>query len=207
MQIGIISDTHDNWPTLDRVCAYLTDNQISTLIHCGDMCAPLTLGHLLQGYGGEVHTVLGNVDGDPFLMATRFGRDNLHQHGAERAELELGGRNIAVQHYPGLARGLASSGAYDAVFYGHDHTLHQERLHVDGRASAGRASAGRKSADRKSADRKSADRKSAGREVLLANPGTLSAMGKAQTFLIYDTESNELTTIEVAYESVVTIAT
>jgi putative phosphoesterase len=197
MQIGIISDTHDNWPTLDRVCAYLTDNQISTLIHCGDMCAPLTLGRLLQGYGGEVHTVLGNVDGDPFLMATRFGRDNLHQHGAERAELELGGRNIAVQHYPGLARGLASSGAYDAVFYGHDHTLHQERFHVDERAGT----------DRASTDLTSADHKSAGREVILANPGTLSAMGKAQTFLIYDTASNELTAIEVAYESVVTIAT
>ena len=177
MQIGVISDTHDNWPALDRVCAYLTDKQISTLIHCGDMCAPLTLGHLLHNYDGEIHTVIGNVDGDPFLMATRFGRDNLHQHGAERAELELGGRSIAVQHYPGLARGLASSGAYDAVFYGHDHTINQERLQVGNRS------------------------------VLLANPGTLSAMGKAPTFMIYDTESNDVEkTIEVAFEAQASIA-
>ena len=176
MQIGGISHTHDNWTTLDRVCAYLTENQIGTLIHCGDMCAPLTLGHLLQSYSGEIHTVIGNVDGDPFLMATRFSRDNLHQHGGEKAELELGGRSIAVQHYPGLARGLASSGTYDAVFYGHDHTFHQERLQVGDR------------------------------QVLLANPGTLSAMGKDQTFFVYDTEANAVAVIEVGFEATATTA-
>jgi putative phosphoesterase len=170
MLIGIISDTHDNWPTLDRVCAYLADEGIETLIHCGDMCAPLTLGHLLDRFGGEIHTVLGNVDGDPFLMATRFARDNLHQHGAERAELELGGRRIAMQHYPALARALAATGSYDAVFYGHDHTVNAERLQVGERS------------------------------VLLANPGALAAMGKAQTFYIYDTESNEVSARSVAHQ-------
>ncbi len=168
MHIGIISDTHDNWPILDRVCAYLGDQGIQTLIHCGDVCAPLTLGHLLDQYGGEVHLVLGNVDGDPFLMSTRFAdRKNLHQHGAERAEIALGGRSLAVQHYPSLARGLAATGSYDAVFYGHDHQQHKVRLQV-----------GR-------------------REVLLANPGTLSAMGKPQTFLIYDSEGNDARFVEV----------
>ena len=175
MQIGVISDTHDNWTSLDRICAYLTEAQIGTLIHCGDMCAPLTLGHLLQSYSGEIHTVIGNVDGDPFLMAPRFSRDNLHQHGAEKAELDLGGRSIAVQHYPALARGLASSGTYDAVFYGHDHTLHQERLQAGDR------------------------------EVLLANPGTLSAMGKDQTFFVYETDANAVTVIEVGFESKATV--
>ncbi len=176
MQIAVISDTHDNWTTLDRVCTYLTDKQIGTLIHCGDMCAPLTLGYMLQSYSGEIHTVIGNVDGDPFLMTTRFSRDNLHQHGAEKAELDLGGRSIALQHYPALARGLASSGAYDVVFYGHDHTLHQERLQVGDR------------------------------DVLLANPGTLSAMGKDQTFFVYDTEANDVTVIEVVFEAEAEIA-
>lgn len=166
MQIAIISDTHDNWPTLDRVCAFLNDRGVTTLVHCGDMCAPLTLGHLLEQFAGEIHSVLGNVDGDPFLMATRFSRPNLHQHGAERAELSFGERSVAVQHYPSLARGLATTGAYDAVFYGHDHTQHVERLQAGGR------------------------------DVLLANPGTLSAMGKPQTFLLYDTDGNDVEVLE-----------
>ena len=168
MQIAIISDTHDNWPTLDQVCAFLGDRGIGTLVHCGDVCAPLTLGHLLDSFTGEVHLVLGNVDGDPFLMATRFAdRANLHLHGAEKAELELGGRSIGVQHYPSLARALAVTGSYDAVFYGHDHTHYQEHLQV------------------------------AGRQVLLANPGTLAAMGRPQTFLIYETDSNDVELIDV----------
>ena len=168
MQIGIISDTHDNWPTLDRVCRFMDDRGIGTLIHCGDVCAPLTLGHLLDQYEGQVHLAFGNVDGDPFLMAARFGdRPNLHLHGAERAELELGDRRVAVQHYPALARGLALTGEYDAVFFGHDHDQRAEVL------TAGE------------------------RRVLLANPGTLAAMGKPQTFLLYETGDNSVERFEV----------
>jgi hypothetical protein len=48
-------------------------------------------------------------------------------HG-ELAELELGGCRIAVNHYPHIARPLAESGDYDAVFYGHDHTALVERV-------------------------------------------------------------------------------
>jgi hypothetical protein len=102
-------------------------------------------------------------------MATRIapGRTNLHLHGAEKAEVALAGRNVAAQHYPALARGLAATGDYDAVFYGHNHDQHEQRLTVgEG-------------------------------EVLLANPGTLAAMGKAQTFRIYDTEANEARLFEV----------
>lgn len=161
MQIGIISDTHDNWPVLERVCTYLTDQGIKHLIHCGDVCAPLTLGHLLDQFKGEVHVVLGNVDGDPFLMATRFGdQPNLHHYGAERAELTFAKRHLAVQHYPSLAHGLASTGIYDAVFYGHNHQQEQQQLAIGDHT------------------------------VLLANPGTLAAMGKPPTFMIYDCDSN-----------------
>ena len=62
------------------------------------------------------------------------------------------------------------------MFYGHDHTVHDERLQVGERS------------------------------VLLANPGTLGAMGKPQTFLVYDTESNDVTRVEVTHKAEVTIA-
>ena len=168
MLVAVLSDTHDNWPTLDAWLADVTARGIEMLLHCGDMCAPLTLGHLLEGFGGEVHTVLGNVDGDPFLMATRFDRDNLHLHGASLAQLELGGRRIAMQHYPELARGLAATGDFDAVFYGHDHVAHQERLEVGSR------------------------------DVLRANPGTLAAMGKPPSYAVYYCASHLLAHVAVA---------
>jgi predicted phosphodiesterase len=50
---------------------------------------------------------------------------NVTLHG-ELTELELGGRKIAVNHYPHIARRLAESRDYDAVFYGHDHTAYVE---------------------------------------------------------------------------------
>lgn len=162
MRVAAFSDTHDNWPMLDACLADVAARGIKVLLHCGDMCAPLTLGHLLEGFAGEVHTVHGNVDGDPFLMATRFTRDNLHQHGPSLAELEIGGRQVAMQHYPELARGLAATGSYDVVLYGHDHVAHQERL------TAG------------------------SRDVILANPGTLSAMGKAPSYAIYHCDSHQI---------------
>jgi len=75
-----------------------------------------------------VHVVWGNNDGDKWLLtrnATAAGNVTLH---GELAEIELGGRKIAANHYPHIARHLAESGSYDIVFYGHDHAAHQEQL-------------------------------------------------------------------------------
>lgn len=163
MKIGVLSDTHDHWPNIDRACAHLRRENIQTLVHCGDVCAPLSLLHLAEVFPGEIHCVLGNVDGDPFLMVMRTSElGRLHHHGAELAHLEIRGRILALQHYPTLARGLALTGQYDAVFYGHDHTRHQEYLSVPGK------------------------------QVLLANPGTLSEMGKKPSFGIYDSRHNAI---------------
>ena len=38
------------------------------------------------------------------------------------AEIELGGRTIAMTHYPQIAKALAYGEHYDLVCYGHNHT-------------------------------------------------------------------------------------
>jgi predicted phosphodiesterase len=48
-------------------------------------------------------------------------------HG-EFAELEMGGRVIAVTHYPAIAAGLAASDRYDLVCCGHTHRVAEERV-------------------------------------------------------------------------------
>ncbi|HOA24728.1 MAG: metallophosphoesterase [Aggregatilineales bacterium] len=126
MQIAICSDIHDNIWKLETALQMMRD--VEALIFCGDFCAPFTLTQLAEGINGPVHAVLGNNDGDPRLllaMAQKAGNATLH---GQFAELELGGRRIAVNHYPEIARGLAASGQYDVVCYGHDHTLHEERV-------------------------------------------------------------------------------
>jgi putative phosphoesterase len=124
VKIAICSDIHDNIWKLERALPGMS--QADALIFCGDFCAPFTLTQLALGFKGPVHAVLGNNDGDQRLllqMAERAGNVTLH---GQIAEIQLGGARIAVNHYPEIAHGLAGSGLYDMVCYGHNHTLNQE---------------------------------------------------------------------------------
>ncbi|MBN1428179.1 MAG: YfcE family phosphodiesterase [Anaerolineae bacterium] len=126
MRIAVCSDIHDNIWKLERALPGM--NQADLLIFCGDFCAPFTLTQMAQGFKGPVHAVLGNNDGDQRLllqMAEKAGNVTLY---GQIAEIEIGGAHIVVNHYPEIARGLAAGGSYDVVCYGHDHTLHQEKI-------------------------------------------------------------------------------
>jgi putative phosphoesterase len=127
MRIAVISDIHDNiW----KLAAALPGAaQADALLFCGDLCSPFTLDRLARGANGKpVHVVWGNNEGDVRLMLkVTADLPNLTLHGP-LAELDLGGLRVAVNHYPEIARGLAASGQYDLVCYGHDHKAHAERL-------------------------------------------------------------------------------
>ncbi len=97
MRIAILSDIHDNIWVLKDLLAGL---QADALLFCGDFCAPFTLAQIAEGFGGPVHVVFGNNDGDKLLLsrvASRFSHVTLH---GDLAELDLDGRRVAVSHYP-----------------------------------------------------------------------------------------------------------
>ena len=126
MKIAILSDTHDNIWALEEVLKQLNDTDV--LLFCGDFCAPFTLAAIAEGFPGPVHVVFGNNDGDKWLLtkvANKAG--NVTLHGAF-ASIELGGRKIALTHYPEIAAGMVASGLFDLVCYGHDHTHGIERV-------------------------------------------------------------------------------
>jgi putative phosphoesterase len=125
MRIGIISDSHDNIWKLDEAIKHLAT--VDAVIHCGDLCAPFVVKQLAEGLEEiPIHIVWGNNEGDPFRIARVASQyDHVHLH-AELAKLELGGIQIAVNHFPEIASDLADSGKYDLVCYGHDHTAHME---------------------------------------------------------------------------------
>lgn len=125
MKLAIISDTHDNIENISRVLSWIKKQGIETVLHCGDVCAPITLvKSILDHFEGTLHLVFGNIDGDRFLMlkkVSEMGRKNVFLHG-ELAEIEIDGKKIAMNHYPDIAKRLAESGAYDLVCFGHNHT-------------------------------------------------------------------------------------
>ncbi|MEM9552779.1 MAG: metallophosphoesterase [Acidobacteriota bacterium] len=129
MKLGVFSDIHDQLDHLDRLLRVLGDEHgIDVALFLGDFCSPIP-ARRLSAFAGTVHCVFGNGDGDRFAMhkIALQPESALRLHG-EHAELELGGRRLALTHYPLYGRALARTGDYDAVFSGHTHQRHQERF-------------------------------------------------------------------------------
>jgi putative phosphoesterase len=128
MKVAILSDAHDNIWKLGELLEDVCRSGAAVLLFCGDLCAPFTLKQIGEGFGGPVHVVRGNNDGDVlFLTRIANGLDNVTWHGSF-AYLELDGRKVAINHYPQIARDQALCGQYELVCYGHDHTANVESL-------------------------------------------------------------------------------
>lgn len=131
MNVGIISDTHDNVPAIQDAMDIFEDHSVETVIHCGDFVAPPAVRHL-EREGIDVHAVRGNNDGEREGLVSAF--ENLQGgelHG-RFAELEFDGRDFAVLHGEDkpLIEALAGSDEYDYVLHGHWHV--REHRTVDG---------------------------------------------------------------------------
>ncbi|MBN1991801.1 MAG: metallophosphoesterase [Anaerolineae bacterium] len=129
MLIGVFSDVHDNLENLHKTLEIFNAQRVGALIFCGDFCSPIPSRVIAGEFKGDIHCVFGNGDGDRFaiLNAAHTQYPNLKLHG-EYAELEFEGIKIAVTHYPFYAKALARTGDYQAVFSGHTHQRHQEKI-------------------------------------------------------------------------------
>lgn len=127
MKIAVISDTHDHIANFEKGLAGINAAGCSMLIHCGDLASPFMV-HRLAEFRGEIHTVFGNVEGDQFTIKEFSDKyPNITLHG-DVGFVEVDGVEIAFTHKPVFARGLASTGKYDYVFYGHTHRHGREKI-------------------------------------------------------------------------------
>jgi putative phosphoesterase len=127
-KVAVLSDSHDHLQALQQALAAANAAGAEMLIHCGDLCAPFVLRTLAERFAGPIHVVFGNNDADGRLLQTIAAQHrHVTLHGIY-AEVEAGGRRIAVIHYPEPARRIAQSGELDLVCYGHDHTQLLERI-------------------------------------------------------------------------------
>ncbi|MFC7006441.1 metallophosphoesterase [Halalkalicoccus salilacus] len=128
MRLGVVSDTHDNVAAIERATERFREEEVETLIHCGDFIAPPVLP-FFEGF--TLHGVLGNNDGEREGLEAGFEAIDGELHG-RFAELEFGGKRFAVLHGESKeeVESRAESGEYDYVCYGHHHE--RERHEVDG---------------------------------------------------------------------------
>lgn len=129
MKIAIISDTHDNLGNFKKALNWIEKQKIKTIIHCGDIGSPMGLKEVIQNFSGKVHLVFGNIE-DRYLLTKAISEKmikNAVLYG-EMGEIEKDNKKIAFCHFPEFARGLASTGKYNLVFYGHSHKPWEEKV-------------------------------------------------------------------------------
>ena len=124
MDVGIVSDTHDNRAVIEAAAA-LFAGRVEAVVHCGDVVAPFSVGPFDADY--DFYAVRGNNDGEWML------RDAVRSFGTylgEFGELAFGGASLAVYH--GTSRpivdALVDCGDYDYVLHGHTHQRAHEQV-------------------------------------------------------------------------------
>ena len=137
MLIGIMSDTHDNLPLIDKAVKRLLDENVELVLHAGDYVAPFVIPHF-KPFKGKLIGVFGNNDGDHEFLRRRFAEFNLELRGIF-AEVKAGDLRIALLHggEPGITPGpsellksLLSSECFDVIVYGH---VHEAKVHRKGK--------------------------------------------------------------------------
>ena len=121
MKVAIISDTHDNTVLLKKVLEDLNAQDISILLHAGDLVSPLILRLVDSLFKGKMYFVFGNNEGEKFVLAKiALESDKIECHNHE-AEMEIAGKRIYMIHYSSIGEKIARLQEHDLIIAGHDH--------------------------------------------------------------------------------------
>lgn len=147
MKIGVMSDTHDNLPQVQKAIRYFQQEQVGLIIHCGDWVSPFVpqfIYFLEPKLTMPVKSVFGNNEGDHYRFLERKQKEGWNiEFSKETLELSEGGKKIIVYHGSDkrLTEALVASGKWDVVFTGHTHVPVNEKvgnvLHVNPGSVAG----------------------------------------------------------------------
>ena len=125
MRIGIISDTHSRYATIESVVKLLRQQGVYCVLHCGDI-EDADAVWLFENL--TTHFVFGNCDTERASL-----RQAIYAIAGTLQEpfgnLELEGRKIAWIHGDDkrLLQEIENSGHFDFLFYGHTHHAEQHR--------------------------------------------------------------------------------
>jgi putative phosphoesterase len=130
MIAAIMSDSHDHIWNVRKALEILQSYKASIIIHCGDLVAPFTLRELAK-FNGPVHWVLGNNDGDPYMLTkiSLAELENIKPHGLI-GKLDFDNVTIAFTHHEEVGYALAHTGEHGLVCCGHTHVYRQQRINT-----------------------------------------------------------------------------
>jgi hypothetical protein len=127
MKIGIIADTHDNLPAIDKAVRRLNQEKVQLVLHLGDYVAGFAVLRF-KPLEAKLIGIFGNNDGDHPLLEKRFKEINAEIRG-RFAEVTVEGVKIATTHGDELEllKSLIGTESYDIIAHAHSHEAKVER--------------------------------------------------------------------------------
>jgi len=127
MIIGIISDTHDRLPFIERAVMKMNEKEVELVLHAGDYSAPFA-AFQFKSLKAKMIGVFGNNDAERELLRRNFSNLGIEIRG-RFAEIQVDGLKIALLHgeEEELLNSLLNTGSYDVVIYGHTHRSKVQR--------------------------------------------------------------------------------
>ena len=121
MRVGIIADTHDRLPLVDKAVNRLNKEKVELVLHAGDYVAPFVAPHF-KPLKAQLIGVFGNNDGDKELLKKRFTELGAEIRG-KFAEVFIDELRIAMLHgdETELLLSLIDVGSYDVIVHVHTH--------------------------------------------------------------------------------------
>jgi len=127
MQIGVMSDTHDQLSNLIHVLHVFRERGIETVIHCGDLTSFEMLSHFSDF---RLIYTFGNMDLSTGAIQNRIHRLGENSFAGLVFTGNLGGVNVAATHghLDGRVMSLVRERHHKWVFHGHTHQKRDEMV-------------------------------------------------------------------------------
>jgi len=126
MRVLVVSDTHDNMYVVGKLIEIINREKPDMVIHCGDYISPFMIRTLAK-IKVKIVGVWGNNDGDKQTILNIISGTDFSIVPQPR-EIQIANLSTLIIHgwqspekTKRLVRGLARSGEYKLVIYGHTH--------------------------------------------------------------------------------------
>ena len=131
MKLAILSDIHENVHNLILALEKINSLGVEQIICLGDLMNS-GIAKLLASQAIPVYMIWGNNDGEKveITLASKKINSALTVGLTSYDFLEFDNKKIFISHYSDLAKPIAKSGDFDAVFYGHSHLYRVEKVNT-----------------------------------------------------------------------------
>ncbi|MBD3230646.1 MAG: YfcE family phosphodiesterase [Candidatus Lokiarchaeota archaeon] len=130
MKIGVISDTHDHIPNVNKAIEIFNNEKVDLVIHAGDIVSPFMAPKCFKNLNCPLKMVYGNNDGDLLFLEKKFAELDVK---IEREYLEIeidDGKKIITFHtiQESILDAMIKSNNYSVIIYGHSHEKEVKKI-------------------------------------------------------------------------------